>query len=563
MDTFDKNELSRLITESLDGVITSERLNRLDQLLSQQPEAVEYYIHHLRLYSFLSDREGIIFENSKADKLEVLSKEMWKNLADYEKNAPSIEIEEKEPQPELVQKVVYEKKLHRISKFTIFSGVISTAALIFMVLFVKFVPQQYSVEVATLVDQLGVKWSDSTFNIDNEDRLWTNQAPIGLDKGVIEIQYDDGVNVIIEGPAKFTVKQSEIYLDYGRLFSRVSESGLGFMVVTPTIRFIDQGTEFGVQADVNGSAELHVIKGKVQLFADLNDGSKTSQLVTENQAACYVADRRIVQSIAVKKETFARTIDSTRNSVWRGQQHLSLPDMVAGGDGFGTGDYRKKIDYFNGKIIQEDKFLYTTRNDRKYVVVDKNPYIDGVFIPDGGETGQVIVSSQGDIYHSCPDTGGAGSRIIINHVKRATEPGDEAGVEYIVNLDGQTYGTIENPSLFMHANNAMTFNLDNIRRKHPNLTIRSFSALFGLSDAILLTKSKEPQKISAEFIVLVDGQERFRRLAYPVDTAATVHVEIEQDARFLTLMVTNGDRGFSHNWCIWARPFLDIESAAF
>lgn len=51
----------------------------------------------------------------------------------------------------------------------------------------------------------------------------------------------------------------------------------------------------------------------------------------------------------------------------------------------------------------------------------------------------------------------------------------------------------------------MTFNLDNIRRKRLNLTIRFFSALCGLSDSILLTDISEPSKVSAEFIVLVDG----------------------------------------------------------
>lgn len=557
MDNLVKIKIDELVFKSLEGIISKEEYSELESLLKSNSQALEYYASCI---DFNLGMRKLGTCTAIPLQMEMILQE----LAEYEKTAPEIEIPKGNLSKELIPKIVYPSHENRkLSKFRLFSLAMSTAAVLFFILFLRFAPKKpYIMEVATLIDQMNVQWADSNVNFKTGDRLWTNQEPISLKKGIVKIQYDDGVDVLIEGPANFAVERSGVYLEYGRLFSHVSESGLGFLVETPTTRFVDQGTEFGIRADVDGSAELHVIKGKVQLFANMKDGSKIGQLVTANKAVKYDADRGDVKDIKIQKEAFIRAIDSSRGCVWRGQDHLSLPDIVAGGDGLGTGDYRNKIDYYNGKTIREDKSPFRQRNDPNYIVVN-NPYIDGVFIPDGGEAGQVVVSSEGDVYHSCPDTCGRGSRIIVNHVKRVAKPEDNGSSEYIITLDGKTYGTIESPSLFMHANNAMTFNLDNIRKKHSNFTIRSFSVLCGLSDSILLTDISEPSNVSAEFIVLVDGQERYRGLAYPVDTAVTVNVKIEQDDRFLTLMVISGQRGYGHNWCIWARPFLDIELAEY
>jgi hypothetical protein len=139
-----------------------------------------------------------------------------------------------------------------------------------------------------------------------------------LEKGVIKIQYDDGVEVVIEGPATFEVERSGIYFTYGHLYSRVSETGLGFRVKTPTSLFIDQGTEFGVQADSQGSTELHVIQGKVQLFAGFEKQDKLSQIVTANTAVLYNANVHEIRSVPFEKHRFVSEIDSRMKAILRG-----------------------------------------------------------------------------------------------------------------------------------------------------------------------------------------------------------------------------------------------------
>jgi hypothetical protein len=317
MDTFDKNELSRLIIASLDGVITSEQLSRLDQLLSQNHDAVKYYGLYLRIYSTFVECAGMIFDNDNVVK-DIRSDEIWKELVEYEKTAPAIRLSEPEPQRELIQKVLYpsreKRKMSHFNKFVL----AACAAVILFFVYLRFTPQQYTIEVATLIDQIDVKWSNSAISFQNGDRLLTSQQPIGLEKGIVKIRYDDGVEAVIEAPAFFVLERRGIYLEYGRLYSRVSETGLGFRVETPNSQFIDQGTEFGVQADIGGSAQMQVVKGKVQLFAGSKNEKKLDQTVTANSAVFYNPNVHKIKSIPFEKHLFVSEIDSKTKAVIRG-----------------------------------------------------------------------------------------------------------------------------------------------------------------------------------------------------------------------------------------------------
>jgi len=124
----------------------------------------------------------------------------------------------------------------------------------------------------------------------------------------------------VEGPAVFDMERSGVFLEYGRLYSVVSETGTGFTVETPTSQFVDLGTEFGVQADINGSSELHVTKGRVQFFAGSKSKSRTSRMITENLAVRFNALSGLIKDVPIRKTAFVRKIDSASHSVWKGQQ---------------------------------------------------------------------------------------------------------------------------------------------------------------------------------------------------------------------------------------------------
>jgi hypothetical protein len=132
------------------------------------------------------------------------------------------------------------------------------------------------------------------------DCRWVDprQAPIGFDRivlgrkyalasGLMEISYDSGAKVILQGPCTYQV-ESKIggFLSFGRVTAKVGTHGEnkiaqgksqgrgraeGFFVRTPSATVTDLGTEFGVEVDTFGASKAHVFQGKVELRA--NDGS--------------------------------------------------------------------------------------------------------------------------------------------------------------------------------------------------------------------------------------------------------------------------------------------------
>ena len=131
---------------------------------------------------------------------------------------------------------------------------------------------------------------------------WENprSAPVGFDSivqdrkfallaGLMEITYDTGAKVILQGPCKYQVDSaSGGFLSVGRLTAKVAKGGTAakkenpvdrqspgedrdspvFVVRTPTACVTDLGTEFGVEVDASGASRTHVCRGKVEVRGD-------------------------------------------------------------------------------------------------------------------------------------------------------------------------------------------------------------------------------------------------------------------------------------------------------
>ncbi len=354
-------EISELVTKAFDKSICDEGFNRLQHLISTNPKALEYYFDIISVFSCLDNTKEFDIgvnatkQGSQSDLTEAANSgsqvcddsnlalrgvdaqallsdvddhdpsedsEMAQDMLEileWEETSPAVEVPKEEIAEETDPVIHPARKKRPVSKFQIFTLVTGAAAMIFFALFIKFAPVPLpSIEVATLVDQMNVQWGDSAVDLENGERLLSNDYPLNLEKGLVSIAYDQGVDVVVEGPALFEIERSGVFLEYGRLYSQVSETGTGFTVNTSTSQFVDMGTEFGVKAEIDGSSELHVTKGKVQLFAGAKGKSKISRMVTENKAVQYNAKSGLVKDIRVKKNAFVRKINSAFNQVWMG-----------------------------------------------------------------------------------------------------------------------------------------------------------------------------------------------------------------------------------------------------
>ncbi len=181
--------------------------------------------------------------------------------------------------------------------------------------------------VGRITGMVDVKWSDDPrFLPPLSSRAY---VPLGrkyiLSSGLMEITYDSGAKVILEGPCTYEVDSTAGgYLALGKLTARVKAvKGKGsrfkvqgsrpslhpssfilhpsslFSVRTPTAIVTDLGTEFGVEVNDRGLTKTQVFVGKVCLASTAPNGKADEGLVLSagqtgvvrsDNAAIVVAD---------------------------------------------------------------------------------------------------------------------------------------------------------------------------------------------------------------------------------------------------------------------------------
>lgn len=118
--------------------------------------------------------------------------------------------------------------------------------------------------VATLAESKACKWESGTLPTQSGARLGAGR--LRLAEGLAHIVFDQGAEVTLEGPADLELLSARhCVLHAGRLVARVSPPALGFLVDTPSAVLKDLGTEFGVHVHDEGTADVQVFKGLVDV----------------------------------------------------------------------------------------------------------------------------------------------------------------------------------------------------------------------------------------------------------------------------------------------------------
>lgn len=105
--------------------------------------------------------------------------------------------------------------------------------------------------------------------------IWASLMPaatLALESGRVELAYDSGATVVLEGPASFTVAAAaSAALDRGKATITVAGPGPGdgqprFTLQTPSATVTDLGTSFGVLVSEAGETSISVFDGLVDLL---------------------------------------------------------------------------------------------------------------------------------------------------------------------------------------------------------------------------------------------------------------------------------------------------------
>jgi hypothetical protein len=152
-------------------------------------------------------------------------------------------------------------------------------------------------------------WAETAKNLGFGSGLASGER-LDLANGLVEITFNDGAVVVLEGPATFDVDApGRAQLHEGRLTAVVPERAHGFQVATARMNVVDLGTEFGLMADPEGTAEVHVFNGlvKAQLLDERGNQVRTMELNT-SQAARIEPAAAVVARIPARDDEFVRTL---------------------------------------------------------------------------------------------------------------------------------------------------------------------------------------------------------------------------------------------------------------
>lgn len=567
MDSRESIRISELLLRCCDGSAKPGEPEELESLLYNNREAQEYYVDLLMDLNYfhclgqmpVSSPQGI--RASERDFMSELDPQqqlaLLGDFAEYEKHADAMEIaapakpESRGP----LKKLEYERPSRTVNKASLTVALCSAAAFFLMIVYIRLAPPA-PYEAATVTDSMDAQWS-SGLPIAPGTRLTAGSRPIRLSRGILQLKTDDQVEVVLEAPAEFCFQSySEISLGYGKLFARVSKQGTGFTVATPNSKIVDLGTEFGVLGHIGGNTEVHLYKGKANLFAGEKHQPKTSELLTAGSARRVDHRDSGIREIALDEQTLVRHIDSEVNLVWRGQKGLRLTDLLLGGNGFGTA-VRRIVEYNpeTGETSESGTTGYRP-GPKKIVHIPSSPFLDCIFVP-GEEAGATLISSAGHRFEGGPGTTGlyyanagclkdwAFFDPLEQRFKQGRRQYPDAGV------------------LYLHSNLGVTVDLEAVRRQAPGLRISDFSAFAG----IIRMGNNIPDYSEADVWVLVDGQIRAVRKGLRAEEGFDIRIELSDRDRYLSLIVTDGGHAYADGWpanhmdtCGFAEPVFGLES---
>ncbi|MBA2115215.1 LamG-like jellyroll fold domain-containing protein [Bremerella alba] len=129
--------------------------------------------------------------------------------------------------------------------------------------------------VALLTRKVGVQGGNA--NVWKEG-VTVSPQQLTWDTGLIQLEFYSGATLVAEGPASIEiVDASNIYLNYGKLRANIPQPAQGFTILAKTLELVDLGTEFGMEVSSDGSVDVQVYEGKVELYEPNSNRNKTTR----------------------------------------------------------------------------------------------------------------------------------------------------------------------------------------------------------------------------------------------------------------------------------------------
>jgi hypothetical protein len=111
--------------------------------------------------------------------------------------------------------------------------------------------------------------------------------------------------------------------------------------------------------------------------------------------------------------------------------------------------------------------------------------------------------------------------------------------------------------LFLHANKAVTFDLEAIRRANPKSQLVRFRSIAANTEPY----SEAGKSVYADIWVFVDRELKYRRRQINASHGVfDIQLPLGDKDRFLTLVATDGGDGGSCDWIMFGDPRLELQT---
>lgn len=252
-----RRELEQLILQYLDGEISRDGFQLLQDKLRSDPEARRIFYDHVRMKRLIRIENAMI-NGGLQDEIP-----LWLHEAD--------------------------SKIVRMRVFL-------TPALTIAACMVLIAGIWYGSAYLSLKDAITVSGSpNSAWQIDGAEgggALASGQRLV-ITSGVVSLEYPSGTRISGQAPVTLEIEGDQsVGLVSGNAFFDVAEEDHGFSVHTPRARYVDLGTSFGISADRIDGDELHVSQGVVRL--ELPDEQPE---ITERKAIGVMGGNRVSNPI--------------------------------------------------------------------------------------------------------------------------------------------------------------------------------------------------------------------------------------------------------------------------
>jgi len=252
-----KRRLQELLEAMIERDISPSEHSELAALLKENPEARQLFVDHMKVHGMLKWHLG------KHDE----STDIPVNLVEPE--AMPVRGHTGEGADEGPMQAGDKTGLQGRFKYHLF---VAAALLIFtgllpgLILYKHASGKRASIRpyIALLKEAVAAEWEGDSSTAEVGARI--RQGDFTVHSGLVELELFDGALIVVEGPARLNLlSANRVALEYGNLGAVAGPEAVGFEVETPAAKLVDRGTRFGVRVDKNGTTEMEVFSGKVDI----------------------------------------------------------------------------------------------------------------------------------------------------------------------------------------------------------------------------------------------------------------------------------------------------------